>query len=276
MMPDAVTVDLRKQLEFSERRRLRLTRFRKRSGGEEEGLLWSIADLMTLLVIFFVILNGQGALGSPAGEDLPSPTAIIAAPLPQSRPEPLPELPPLAPAPSPDLPDLADTVAIDQSEMPLWVPRLEAEVARLLDGHGASQAFAVRWDARRPVIVLGEQITFNEGKADLLTPFLPVLSAVAQLLNEETAYHVRVAGHTDNTPIRTALFPSNWELSTARAVNVARFLIQQGVAPERLAVEGFAEYVPLEPNLTADQRQRNRRVEITLLGQEEPQGAEAL
>ncbi|MGB5986864.1 MAG: flagellar motor protein MotB, partial [Desulfobacterales bacterium] len=157
--------------------------------------------------------------------------------------------------------------AIQNEPVTAWVDQLAADVTQLLDDRG-DQAFAVRWEARRPVIVLGEQITFNEGTAELLTPFMPVLGTIAQRLAEHPDYQIEVAGHTDDTPIHTSQYPSNWELSAARAVNVARFLIERGVNPQRVSFEGFAEFQPLAPNTTAAQRQRNRRVEISLLGRE--------
>jgi chemotaxis protein MotB len=82
-----------------------------------------------------------------------------------------------------------------------------------------------------------------------------------------------VAGHTDNTPIKTPQFPSNWELSTARAVNVAKYLIASGVTPERVSVQGYASYRPLRANTSSQNRQANRRVEITLSKDHEPESA---
>jgi chemotaxis protein MotB len=74
-----------------------------------------------------------------------------------------------------------------------------------------------------------------------------------------------IGGHTDSLRIASAEFPSNWELSTARASRVARYLIAKGVHPGRLSVQGFADFQPREPNSTATHRRSNRRVEIRLL-----------
>ena len=77
---------------------------------------------------------------------------------------------------------------------------------------------------------------------------------------------INVQGHTDNAPIRRGPFPSNWELSFQRAVNVVRFLIvENGIYPERLATEGYGEYRPIASNSTAVERQQNRRIEIHIL-----------
>jgi chemotaxis protein MotB len=75
---------------------------------------------------------------------------------------------------------------------------------------------------------------------------------------------LQVDGHTDKVPISTPRFPSNWELSTARAISVAEALIEQGLPPDRLAARGFAEFQPLDPGDTPEAYQRNRRIEIKL------------
>jgi chemotaxis protein MotB len=74
-----------------------------------------------------------------------------------------------------------------------------------------------------------------------------------------------VSGHTDNTPINTEQYPSNLELSSARAINVAKFLIDNGVSPHRVSIQGFSEYRPLFENTSHKNRQANRRVEIALI-----------
>jgi chemotaxis protein MotB len=76
---------------------------------------------------------------------------------------------------------------------------------------------------------------------------------------------VVVSGHTDDTPIHNEVFPSNWELSAARAINVAKILIGSGVEPGRVATQAFSEYRPLYENTSPGNKQANRRVEITLI-----------
>ena len=264
MTSEPSRADLRKRLEFSERRRMQLTRALSRNTPDEDGLLWSIADLMTLLLIFFVVFHGHGARERSAiALSVGPPAAQISTPLPIQ----LPANPPQAqPEPTPTVSVSTDSEVVAAEGYP-GLDRLASEVQHLL-GHQESQAFSIRGEAQRPVIVLGEQITFDEGHAKLLTEFLPVLTTIAQFLNEHRTFRIQVAGHTDTTPIHNATYPSNWELSATRAVNVARFLIHRGVNPARVSIEGFAEYQPIEANITPDQRQMNRRVEITLLKSE--------
>jgi chemotaxis protein MotB len=91
---------------------------------------------------------------------------------------------------------------------------------------------------------------------------------IASLLLQH-AHRVRIEGHTDNVPIHTALFASNWELSTARATEVVRLLIvKYGFSPDRLSAAGYAEYHPLASNKAPEGRQQNRRVDIVILGKQ--------
>jgi chemotaxis protein MotB len=134
--------------------------------------------------------------------------------------------------------------------------------------------FSIRWDRKRLVLVLGERIAFNVGEANLLPDFQPTLKRIAGFISSQQGYKVAVAGHTDDTPINTTRFPSNWELSAIRAVNVAKFMILYGVDPHRVSIEGYSAYRPLYANTTSQNRHANRRVEITLI-QESENGKEA-
>ena len=89
------------------------------------------------------------------------------------------------------------------------------------------------------------------------------LSAVAQVL-APTDFPISVEGHTDNTPISTPQFPSNWELSGARASSVVRLFVDNGVDPRRLAAMGYADQRPVADNANTEGKQRNRRVAITI------------
>jgi chemotaxis protein MotB len=120
----------------------------------------------------------------------------------------------------------------------------------------------------RGEIRLESGILFQVGDADIETSGYPVLDKLAGELRPYTHY-IRVEGHTDNVPISTAEFPSNWELSAQRAVNVVKYLIERGdIAPERLSAVGYGAAKPCAPNLSSEGRQRNRRVEIILVVRE--------
>jgi chemotaxis protein MotB len=106
---------------------------------------------------------------------------------------------------------------------------------------------------------------FDAGKAVISPPAVPLLQKIGAVI-AETDYEVRVEGHTDDVPIQTAQYPSNWELSTARAVNVLRYFIETyPISGQRLSAEGYGEYQPMVPNDSPGHRARNRRVEIVFL-----------
>jgi len=112
---------------------------------------------------------------------------------------------------------------------------------------------------------LSDRILFEEGSARLSQEAKELLAKVGGLI-KGTDFPIRIEGHTDNVPIKTSQFPSNWELSTARAVNVLRYFTEElGIPPSRLSAAGYGEYRPLAPNDTPENRGRNRRVEIVFL-----------
>ena len=109
-------------------------------------------------------------------------------------------------------------------------------------------------------------VLFDTGEARLKSPAIPILRDIAKLLSELSDNFISVEGHTDNVPIHTEQFPSNLELSTARAISVARFLIDEGkIGAENVSVVGYSENVPVVPNDTPENRMKNRRVEINVL-----------
>jgi chemotaxis protein MotB len=114
-------------------------------------------------------------------------------------------------------------------------------------------------------VEVAEQLFFDSGRAALKEQGKDVLKRVGEALKGYEDKVIRVVGHTDNVPIATSQFPSNWELSVARATTVVRFLQSSGIPPERLVAAGRGEFSPIAPNDDADGRRKNRRIEITLL-----------
>jgi chemotaxis protein MotB len=110
-----------------------------------------------------------------------------------------------------------------------------------------------------------EKILFDSGKAELKPEGRKVLKRVAEQVKKLPGHSIRIEGHTDDVPISTARFPSNWELSAARATGVVREFIDDGLPPERLSAVGRGEFAPIEENSSAEKRARNRRIEIILI-----------
>ena len=119
---------------------------------------------------------------------------------------------------------------------------------------------------------LAERVLFPTGSAAVSSDGRRALRPVAEVLRTAKGRLVRVEAHTDDIPIRTDAFPSNWELSTARAAAVVRQLQEAGVNPALLAGTGFADAQPLASNETSEGRAQNRRIEMTLLSPAAPPG----
>ena len=111
------------------------------------------------------------------------------------------------------------------------------------------------------VITLSDLLLFSEGGTNLSDKGYDILKKVAVVLSK-LAYHVKIKGHTDSSPISSTVYPSNWELSSARASRVVRLLVDSGVPPQYISAEGYAHYHPVATNDTAKGRALNRRVEI--------------
>ncbi|MBT9168917.1 MAG: Motility protein B [Syntrophomonadaceae bacterium] len=114
------------------------------------------------------------------------------------------------------------------------------------------------------VITFSEKYMFDPGRADIYPEAKKIITDIMSLLVDDPN-RISIEGHTDNTPISTIQFPSNWELSTARATNLLRFLLEDlRFEPKRLTAAGFGEYHPVAPNDTSENRARNRRVDVVV------------
>jgi chemotaxis protein MotB len=117
----------------------------------------------------------------------------------------------------------------------------------------------------RMIIALGDKILFDPGKTDLKPEGKDALTQVASVLKDLQNRNFQVAGHTDNIPIKSKKFRSNWDLSTARAVEVVNFMMSSGLDGKRLSAAGYADESPVAPNDTPENKAKNRRIEITLV-----------
>jgi chemotaxis protein MotB len=139
------------------------------------------------------------------------------------------------------------------------------ELKEYVKRQGLGEAMVIDQSADRMVIRMESAILFKEGQAVLAPSARGIIDGLVPALSR-TANKLRIEGHTDDVPIATEQFPSNWELSTARAISVADLLEGGGIARTRLSVAGYAEFHPLVANDSAGQRAQNRRVEIVVLG----------
>jgi len=237
---------------------------------EENSFLWSLADLMTLLLVFFVLLYANTLSQSQAAIEKPTPLPQISEP---SPPPPLPISKKSVAEENSAEP--AEVEAIADLQEPTRPPVLQPVEQEPFDNlnkekikeieENFSSDFYVRWEEKEPVFVLGESISFNSGDATLLRGSQTALERIVEIVQPLEDYQIVVSGHTDNAVICTPIFPSNWELSAARAASVAKFLASKGIEPKRLVIQGRSKYHPLVANSSKENRRINRRVEVSLL-----------
>ncbi|HTA16010.1 MAG TPA: flagellar motor protein MotB [Solirubrobacteraceae bacterium] len=143
--------------------------------------------------------------------------------------------------------------------------RIKHELDAYAKAHGFGSKVQTTIQRQGLVIrVLTDDLLFESAQASLNTRAYALLGEIAHLLNVDETHRIDVEGNTDNVPIDSGSFPSNWELSTARASTVVRFLIEKGVAASRLTAAGYADQRPIASDATAAGRARNRRVEIVM------------
>jgi chemotaxis protein MotB len=259
---------------------------RKRRGGgggghdgPDERWLLTYADMITLLLALFVVLFAissvnvskvkalqQSLRDAFSGNVLNSGEAIMET----SNSVAVRELE-TAPRVAPAIPSIGQPSEADAREA-LAARREEDELQALkrrLDAYAAAHGFRDSVEtvvARRGLVVrlLTDRVLFDSGLADLKAEGLPLLAQIGTLLTVEGRHPILVEGHTDDVPISTARYASNWELSTSRATAVVRHLIDRGVPTRRFGAAGYADLHPLTTNGTDAGRARNRRVEIVL------------
>src|SRR4029079_18173495 len=117
----------------------------------------------------------------------------------------------------------------------------------------------------RMIVRLGDKILFDPGKTELKPEGKEALKQVTTILKDLQNRNFQIAGHTDNAPMKSAKFRSNWDLSTARAVEGVNFMITAGLDGKRLSAAGYADESPIAPNDTPENKAKNRRIEITLV-----------
>ena len=140
------------------------------------------------------------------------------------------------------------------------------ELAERVSSLDLGEEVSVLAKGREVVVIMKEKVTFMPGGADVLEGSQRLLDRIAGIINSYPEFIVEISGHTDNVPIQTSLYPSNWELSVARATSVLKYFINDyGIDSSRLSIKGYADQKPIVSNDTPENRAKNRRVEIRFI-----------
>lgn len=221
-----------------------------------ERWLISYADFITLLFAFFVVMFAVSKTDSAkVGRFTESFSKAIGI---DTFPESGAGLLPAGTMPSPQADPETQTIVL--------APELEAlksELASLRDKNELPGGMLVLQRRNELVIRLSEGLFFGPGEASLDEPAMKAMRTLARELAARKV-DIRIEGHTDDRPIHTARFRSNWDLSTSRATTVVAVLAEAKVDPSRLSAAGYAEFHPVGPNTTDEGRRQNRRVDIVV------------
>lgn len=253
-------------------RAARQRRRRRRRGGDGHGhddnerWLLTYADMITLLMALFMVLFSISSVNISKFETLKEVLQNAFTPKVLSGGGSI--VPDGGAKASSNAP--TEAAALADGEKALREQDEFARLKRELDAYARENGFADSIETlirRRGLVIrlLTDRVLFDSGSASLRHDSAPLLEQISRLVGLDREHPVSVEGHTDTVPIATGVFPSNWELSAARAASVVRFMIGDGVSPDRLEATGLAGLRPIANNSTAAGRSRNRRVEIVLL-----------
>jgi chemotaxis protein MotB len=229
---------------------------KKHEAEKENNERWLItyADLITLLLIFFIILYSMSKINEQKFVELSQSMAVVFGNVGRSG---------VLDGGRSIIPMEHSTFKQRQN-----ITNTKEQIKRMIANMGLEGKITVRDEARGLVISVRDTVFFKPGSADLGARAQEIITTVASLLSN-LPNSIRIEGHTDNIPIHTFRFFSNWELSTARATNVLHYLVKEkNIAPDRLSAAGYGEFKPIGDNTSETGRTSNRRVDIVVLDEE--------
>ena len=248
-----------------------------------ERWLVSYADFITLLFAFFVVMYAISSVNEGKYRVLSDTlNAVFSDPVRSKNPIQIGELSrgqgeespepgdPLEPTFEIELPDVPDqppppppASADDVKTINDLTQQLTSTLSELIESEDVIITKGDDWLE----LEIKSRVLFESGEARLARPAVPIIGEIASIL-QSSANPIQVEGFTDNNPINTPRFPSNWELSAARAASVVHLLDRYGIQPDRMSAIGYGEYKPVADNDTEEGRQKNRRVVLVVLGRD--------
>ncbi len=209
-------------------------RQRRKNKDEEDNIhrwLISYSDFLTLLFTFFVALYALSTVDIGKAEKMTS--------------------------------SLRKVFKVIDEPIPFEEDRNKAVIEDLRKILNDVSGVSIKLEARGIVISLPSSLLFDSGSASIKPEAIDALTKISEKLKEIPG-KIKIEGHTDNVPISSSIYKSNWELSSARASSVLHFLLERGLSPDRFSIAGYGEYRPIAPNDTEEDRAKNRRVELII------------
>ncbi len=226
---------------------------------EEETASWIVtyADLVTLLLVFFILLFSISSLHV---EKFKKAMASIQINLGESEPK-IYLLKLMEPTGTTTDMEVSFEESIGKKTRQ---ERLMQDIQEVIKEETIGDNIVVKTSGGRISMLIKGKVLFNPGAAEINPGANQIMDKIAALISEYPEYTINIKGYTDNVPISTAKFPSNWELSAIRATTVLQFLVKKGIDPRRLTATGYGELMPIASNDTEENRAKNRRVEFVL------------
>ncbi|HKL00210.1 MAG TPA: flagellar motor protein MotB [Desulfotignum sp.] len=218
--------------------------------------LVTYADMMTLLLVFFILLYSLSTFDKQQVEAV---METVKNELQQEKDiENIMALLEVS-----QVPDKKISIA-DVTGLTLRKKTLFKDMNRLADNAGQTGSLETFALGGKIIFRVSGEVLFSSGSAALNPGALPLFDRMVAVFEDYPDFTINIKGHTDDVPIATQAFPSNWELSAIRATTVLKYLVSKGIAPQRLTATGYGKIMPLVPNTTDANRAANRRVEFVL------------
>lgn len=235
-------------------------RKRKSGGSGLNGDEWlgTYSDTITLLLTFFVLLYSMSTVNANKFKQIASSLESV---LSRTGSNSILEFN----KQQGEVPVVGSTIKTGKNKGTIIQKSMYQEIKDFVGTSNLKNKVEVLKDSRGVVLMLKENVLFDIGSSEIKKQSTQTLNMIDEILKKFSKSNIIVEGHTDNVPINNNKYPSNWELSTARAVNVLRYFVEVSkMNPDRFTAAGYGQYKPIVPNNTEENRAKNRRVNIII------------